>query len=520
MNQSTAQPITMLLLRTATRRNYATRQSLSRVAFSTNSSALEQEFVEVNGDKQERKQRESSVASSENMFQRVVKEKVVESLAHPDSRLWSSSSTEKVNGDDDVSLSRNDPVFVSYINGVNGINDPVSSPYPGESLNGNEPSFPRQMKQIGMRYSHAHDDPLDEWLLSEDSRGERIIKENLNLFKADPLELSRDEIANMTSGLRTLVSQAGHPVLASAAEYFFGDGSVGKKVRPVMVLLLSHAMSFHQRENVNNNVFLSGYEQKQRNDLYDAQRRLAEIAEMIHTASLFHDDVIDESDVRRGKPSANAVFGNKMAILAGDFLLARASICLARLRDVEVVETMSTIIEHLVRGEVMQTKSNLSVETYLKKNYFKTASLMANSCKSAAILGNYSSEIVEAAYVYGKHVGVAFQLVDDILDFEGNISTLGKPVCADLRAGLATAPVLYAAEEFSELIPIISRKFRDKGDVEIAMECITNSQGIARTKDLARAHAEHAIKALMILSQSEYRDALIHLAYKIVDRTT
>jgi len=145
---------------------------------------------------------------------------------------------------------------------------------------------------------------------------------------------------------------------------------------------------------------------------------------------------------------------------------------------------------------------------------------MANSCKAAAILGNYSNELVNSAYLYGKHVGIAFQLVDDVLDFEGTSDALGKPVCADLRAGLATAPVLFAAEEFPELNELIARKFRQDGDVEVAMRYISKSSGICRTKEMARAHAEHAIKSLLDIHQSEYRDALIHLAYKIVDRST
>merc|ERR1719223_178031 len=427
--------------------------------------------------------------------QNVVKNRIIETVTDSQSPIWS----------------ENNPAQSR----LNGIDDPVSAPFP--HLNGDNETV---NGVNGVRYQHAYKDPLDEWLLKDAEQGRnKLDKDQLNLHKVDPFELTRNDMVDLTSGLRDLVSQAGHPLLASAAEYFFAESSAGKKVRPLMVLLLSHAMNAHQSKASNGSSILkSGYHQ--RSDLFDAQRRLAEIAEMIHTASLFHDDVIDKSELRRGKPSANAVFGNKMAILAGDFLLARASICLARLRDVEVVETMSTIIEHLVRGEVMQTKSNLSVETYLKKNYYKTASLMANSCKSAAILGNYSSEVVEAAYSYGKHVGVAFQLVDDILDFEGNVDTLGKPVCADLSAGLATAPVLYAAEEFSELKPMVTRKFRGSGEVDQALKLIMKSQGIARTKDLARAHADHAIKSLMILKQSEFRDALIHLAYKVVNRTT
>ena len=451
-----------------------------------------------------------------NMIESMIKKQVVESLANPDSPLW--SSTRNNNGAFDKSR-KQEQLNGNYSNRVvKDVNAPVSDPFPNGIVNGNV-----GRKQIGTRYEHAYNDPLNEWLLPTSSCSS-IDKTELNLLPVNPFELTKSEITTMTSGLRDLVSQAGHPVLASAAEYFFGEDSAGKKVRPVMVLLISHALNAHlyefRNEEHQQNVLLNHDIYDQRKDLVDAQRRLAEISEMIHTASLFHDDVIDESDVRRGKPSANAVFGNKMAILAGDFLLARASICLARLRDVEVVETMSTIIEHLVRGEVMQTKSNIAIENYLKKNYFKTASLMANSCKAAAILGNYSNELVNSAYLYGKHVGIAFQLVDDVLDFEGTSDALGKPVCADLRAGLATAPVLFAAEEFPELNELIARKFRQDGDVEVAMRYISKSSGICRTKEMARAHAEHAIKSLLDIHQSEYRDALIHLAYKIVDRST
>jgi len=279
----------------------------------------------------------------------------------------------------------------------------------------------------------------------------------------------------------------------------------------------------------------------QRPDLYQAQRRLAEISEMIHTASLFHDDVIDGADTRRGSPTVHKVFGNKMAILAGDYLLARASIFLARLRDAEVVETMSTIIEHLVRGEVMQMRGNVVdgekefgdgsgggntnaerelMVQYLRKNFYKTASLMANSCKSAAILGGYEDSIVSVAYRYGKHLGVAFQLVDDVLDFDGNSSAMGKAPLADLRSGLATAPVLFATEEFStELRSMMDRKFREEGDVERAVDMVRQSNGIQRTKDLAQVHADLAIDAILELEESKFRDSLIHLAHIVVERS-
>lgn len=284
----------------------------------------------------------------------------------------------------------------------------------------------------------------------------------------------------------------------------------------MMVLLLSRAMQLNAEKS-----------EMARPDLFQAQRRLAEISEMIHTASLFHDDVIDGADTRRGAPAVHKVFGNKMAILAGDYLLARASIFLARLRNVEVVETMSTIIEHLVRGEVMQMKGSdvgdsdrVRMVQYLRKNFYKTASLMANSCKSAAILGGYNDEVVAAAYQYGKHLGIAFQLVDDVLDYDGSASAMGKPALSDLNAGLATAPVLFAAEMYpNDLNKLIDRKFKEDGDVDTAVDFVRKSDGIQRTKDLAQVHVEIAIEAIEELEQSDYRDSLIHLAHKVIDRT-
>ena len=221
----------------------------------------------------------------------------------------------------------------------------------------------------------------------------------------------------------------------------------------------------------------ASYEEGDR-DILPAQRRLAEITELIHTASLLHDDVIDNAVTRRSAVSANLEFGNKMAVLAGDFLLGRASVALARLRDPEVIELLATVIANLVEGEFMQLKNTAQDEKnpvftedtityYMQKTYLKSASLIAKSCRAAAILGQSAPEVVEAAYLYGKNLGLAFQLVDDMLDYTISGEELGKPAGADLELGLATAPLLFAWKQHPELGALVGRKFSREGDVQL-----------------------------------------------------
>ena len=405
---------------------------------------------------------------------------------------------------------------------------------------------------VDEQISAWHHDPLDDLLLNTETTQYWPNLPPGVRMDADPFQLSKGDVDNLSKSIREDLLGTDHPVLNQAASYFFGEADGGKKVRPLMVMLLARALAdtvgsisataencngtentpsslplFSTNQTNDNNTLFSPPLAWQRQDLPQAQRRLAEISEMIHTASLFHDDVIDGSETRRGVSAVHMVFGNKMAILAGDYLLARASISLARLRHVEVVECMSTIIEHLVRGEVMQMRGTASSEGnqnermvyYLKKNYYKTGSLMANSCKSAALLAECPPELVVAAYKYGKHVGMAFQLVDDVLDFEGDVKSMGKPALADLKAGLSTAPVLFAAEEYPELEVMMDRKFKEEGDVQTSRELVLQSRGIERTKELARVHAERAMEAILPWEATEHRDALINLAYKIVQRT-
>ncbi|EPT03469.1 hypothetical protein FOMPIDRAFT_1116165 [Fomitopsis schrenkii] len=270
--------------------------------------------------------------------------------------------------------------------------------------------------------------------------------------------------------------------------------------------------------------------------LLPTQIRLAQIVEMIHVASLLHDDVIDKSPLRRGVPSAPAAFGNKLSVLAGDFLLGRTSAALSRLGDNEVVELIASVIANLVEGEILQLKSVHGEELglkgapsasqeyfslYLQKTYMKTASLMAKGVRAAAVLGGCREGEVwkEVAYAYGRNLGIAFQLVDDILDYESGEAALGKPGGADLQLGLATGPALFAWEEHPEMGPLIKRKFAQDGDVELARDLVRRSSGVARTRDLARTHAEKAREVLVMLPDSDAKSALEVLTERVVKRT-
>lgn len=171
---------------------------------------------------------------------------------------------------------------------------------------------------------------------------------------------------------------------------------------------------------------------------------------MIHTATLVHDDVIDTSDTRRGKPSVNALYGQRKAIIGGDYILAKAGAMVARLNNDEVTQILAQVLEDLVQGEFMQMGANEGNSErfahYIGKTFNKTASLLAYSCKGVAVLGGSDASLSEMAFQYGKHIGIAFQLIDDLLDFVSSTATMGKPAAADLQLGLATAPVLFAAE--------------------------------------------------------------------------
>lgn len=304
----------------------------------------------------------------------------------------------------------------------------------------------------------------------------------------------------LTDNLKRLVG-ARHPILYAAAEHLFRVK--GKRLRPAIVLLISRATMKNQ-------------------EITTKHRRLAEITEMIHTASLVHDDVVDESEVRRGVPTVHSLFTNRVAVLAGDFLFAQSSWYLANLDNLEVVKLLSKVIMDLAEGEIQQGlhrfDTDLSIEAYLEKSYYKTASLIANSSKAAAIISGVSPEVAEDVYFYGRYIGLAFQIVDDVLDFISATESLGKPACSDLKTGNLTAPTLYAIEEKPILEKLVEREFAQDDDLQEAIQLVKDSDGIKKSKELAAEYAKKAVEHLQSLPECDSRQALINLTDYVLDR--
>nr|QCI07024.1 Prenyl transferase [Haraldiophyllum bonnemaisonii] len=305
------------------------------------------------------------------------------------------------------------------------------------------------------------------------------------------LTINKDLI-QLNINLKKMVA-AKHPILYAAAEHLFNAG--GKRIRPSIILLISKITSFNHK-------------------ILPEHRRLAEITEIIHTASLIHDDVIDDCATRRGLNTVHSIFNTRTAVLAGDFLFAQSSWYLANLKNLEVVQIISKVITDFAEGEIRQGLTNfdtkISIEDYIEKSFYKTASLIASSCKGTAMISNRNENIQNDFYLYGKHLGLAFQIIDDILDITSSFEKLGKPAGSDLKNGNLTAPLIFALEENSKLFHIINKEFQNDKDITIAINIIKNSKGVQKAKDLAQEHIQLAIQ--IIKDQYIYEDTKILIA--------
>ncbi|KAF6982374.1 hypothetical protein CFC21_000771 [Triticum aestivum] len=359
---------------------------------------------------------------------------------------------------------------------------------------------------------------LSSWCYSDSTRRQTYGGAGSTAKMLDPFALVKDEVSEISNRLRsTVVSEV--PELTSAAGYFFRAGAEGKRTCPTVLLLMASAIRTDTPDSIVGS----------RNELRARQMRIAEITEMIHVASLIHDDVLDVADTRRGMDSLNSAVGNKLAVLAGDFLLFRAFSAAGSLGNTEVVSLLATALNSLVTGELMQMAitpaQRCSMDYYLQKTYYKTAALISNSCKAVAVIAGQTAEVAALAYQYGRHLGIAYQLIDDILDFTGTSASLGKGSLSDTHQGIVTAPLLFAMEEFPELRESVERGFDDPSDVATALEYLAKSQGIERTRLFATGHVKLAARAIDALPEVGDRVALISrqalkdLAQKLIRRT-
>ena len=292
-------------------------------------------------------------------------------------------------------------------------------------------------------------------------------------------------------------------MIDQVAQYIISAG--GKRIRPMLVLLFSNALGF------------TGHER------FD----LAATVEFIHTATLLHDDVVDESALRRGRQTANALFGNAASVLVGDFVYSRAFQMMVSVNRLRVLEVLADATNVIAEGEVLQLMNmhdpDLSVDDYLRVIRFKTAKLFEASARIGAVLAEAGAEVEESCAAYGRSLGTAFQLVDDLLDYEGATEQLGKNVGDDLREGKPTLPLLLAMERGTTDERKLIRHAIEHGEMarlpEI-VEIVRRTGAITATRDAARAEADKAAQALGMLPPSAYREALLELCFRSVERSS
>jgi len=320
------------------------------------------------------------------------------------------------------------------------------------------------------------------------------------LTAADPTEsamLRVDEVIRERLSSRVaLIDQISH--------YIVGAG--GKRIRPRLVLLFSEALGFEGPER---------YE-------------LAAIVEFIHTATLLHDDVVDESALRRGRATANAMFGNAASVLVGDFLYSRAFQMMVSVNRMRVLQVLADATNVIAEGEVLQLMNmhdpDLAVADYLQVIRFKTAKLFEASARLGAVLAGADATLEEACADYGRSLGTAFQLVDDLLDYEGNSSELGKNVGDDLREGKPTLPLLLAMERASDDERSLIRQAIEHGEEEKLpqiLAIVRETGALDATRRAAQAEADKARSAILShLPESRAREALLDLCARSIHRSS
>lgn len=286
------------------------------------------------------------------------------------------------------------------------------------------------------------------------------------------------------------------------AEYIINGG--GKRLRPSLVLLAGGACG----------------------QITPRHHTLAAVIEFIHTATLLHDDVVDESGMRRGRATANTLFGNAASVLVGDFIYSRAFQMMVGVENMRILQILADATNIIAEGEVLQLlnchDADVTEEAYLKVIHYKTAKLFEAATRVGAILCKAASDDEAAMSTYGTHLGAAFQLIDDVLDFSGDASEIGKNLGDDLAEGKPTLPLLYAMRHGSQAQAQQIRNAIEHGGLDNLQDIITvvrNSAALDYVRGLARQEAEAACAAIKHFSDSNYKTALLQLTSFAVERT-
>lgn len=298
-----------------------------------------------------------------------------------------------------------------------------------------------------------------------------------------------------TSGLDILNSASMHAL-----------GSPGKRLRTAITLLSGKLSTYR----------------------FDKLLPLSVAFEMVHLATLIHDDIVDEASTRRGKPTVNAVWGDKIAILLGDYYFAKTAGLIADINDNRIDHLFSDTVAIVCEGSIMEMMTagrvDLSIETYYEKIKHKTACLIAACSKGGAIVSQASDEAITHLYDYGLHLGIAFQIIDDILDYTQDQATIGKPAGNDLRQGMVTLPLIYALQDQSQngyqqqVQSLLSETVRDETAIKDIVWWVTQGYGVKQALQDADLHAQKARTALHYFPASPDRDVLDELIDFVVKR--
>lgn len=284
------------------------------------------------------------------------------------------------------------------------------------------------------------------------------------------------------------------PLVEKIAHHIIDSG--GKRLRPLLALLTARALGYQG----------------------DKHLLLAALIEFMHTSTLLHDDVVDESSMRRGKPTANSQWSNQSCVLVGDFLYSRSFVMMVRVGSMEIMDILAKVTCVLAEGEVMQLTNvrnpKITEEQYRQVIYAKTAKLFEGATQTAAVLADASPEQQEALREYGAQLGLAFQLIDDLLDYEGDAATMGKNVGDDLAEGKPTLPLIYAMQQGSEEEALLIRQAIRKGgleQLEAVLHIVKKTGALDYTREQARICSEAAKTCLDVLPASPYKETLLLL---------